>query len=133
MSLADTQPGLKLRILWLLIGYSLVSLVVFLSLTSSPVDTGLNFPYEDKLYHALAYFALMFWFGQIYHDAFKRNFIAVAFVFMGLLMEYLQSFDPARMAEFADMLANTSGVLIALLLSMTGAKNILLRLEAFIR
>ena len=61
-------PELKLRFLWLAIGYSLVILVVFLSLTSNPVDTGLNFPYEDKLYHAFAYFVIMAWFSQIYHD-----------------------------------------------------------------
>ena len=133
MSLPDTQTELKLRTLWLLIGYAMVSLIVFLSLTSSPVDTGMNFPYEDKIYHAFAYFTLMFWFGQIYHDRHKRIMLAVLFVAMGMLMEYLQSFDVNRMAEFADMVANTSGVVTGLIVAMSPAKNILLRLEAFLR
>lgn len=122
-------PELKLRFFWLAIGYALVVLVVFLSLTSNPVDTGLNFPYEDKIYHAFAYFTLMFWFSQIYHDRFQRNMIAVVFILMGLSLEYLQSFDPKRFAEFGDMVANTTGVALGLLMALSGAKNILLKIE----
>jgi len=122
-------PELKHRFLWLIIGYALVALVVFLSLTSNPVETGLDFPYQDKLFHAFAYFTLMFWFSQIYHDRFKRNIIAIAFVVMGLTLEYLQSFDPNRYSEFADMVANTTGVIAGLLLALTGAKNWLIKIE----
>jgi len=122
-------PDLKLRFLWLSIGYALVVLVVFLSLTSNPVDTGLSFPYEDKVHHAFAYFVLMFWFAQIYHDKFQRYMIAIIFIIMGLTLEYLQSFDPKRMAEFGDMVANTTGVVLGLSLTITNAKNVLLKIE----
>jgi len=115
-----------------MIGYALVALVVFLSLTSNPVETGLDYPHQDKLFHAFAYFILMFWFSQIYHDKFKRNMIAVAFVVMGLTLEYLQSFDPERYSEIADMVANTAGVALGLLLALTGAKNWLLKIEEII-
>lgn len=126
---AKTCPDLKLHYLWLLIGYALVALVVYLSLTSNPVDMGMRFPYEDKVFHMLAYFTLMAWFSQIYHDKFRRNMMAVVFICMGLLLEYLQSFDPARFAELGDMLANTTGVILGLLLALTEAKNILFKLE----
>jgi len=126
---AKAVPDLKLRFLWLTIGYALVALVVFLSLTSSPVDLELNFPYEDKVFHALAYFTLMAWFSQIYHDRFQRNMIAVVFVLMGVTLEYLQSFDPNRYFEFADMIANSAGVALGFSIALTGAKNILLRVE----
>lgn len=122
-------PELKLRFLWLSIGYALVILVVYLSLTSNPIDTGMSFPYEDKLYHAFAYFTLMFWFSQIYHDRFQRNMIAVVFIFMGFTLEYLQSFDPKRFAEVGDMVANTAGVVLGLLMALSGVKNILLKIE----
>ena len=112
-------------------GYMLVALVIFLSLTSSPVDTGLNYPYEDKLYHAFAYFTLMFWFAQIYHDRTRRNLMAVMLILMGALLEYLQSFDPNRYSEFADMIANSTGVVLGLLLALTGAKNLLFWVESF--
>ena len=122
-------PYLKLRPLWFAIGMALIMLVVYLSLTSSPIDTGLDFPYQDKLYHAFAYFVLMAWFGQIYHTTLQRSIFAVLFVVLGLAMEYMQSFDPKRMAEFADMVANTTGVLIGYMLTATTFKNVLLNIE----
>ena len=130
---AKAVPDLKLRFLWLAIGYALVVLVVFLSLTSSPVDLELDFPYQDKFFHALAYFTLMAWFSQIYHDRFQRNMIAVVFVLMGVTLEYLQGFDPNRYFEFADMIANSIGVALGFVIALTGAKNILLRVEKVIR
>ena len=126
---AKACPELKLRFLWLAIGYALVVLVVFLSLSSNPVDTGLNFPYEDKFYHAFAYFTIMAWFSQIYHDKFQRNIIAVVLVFMGFTLEYLQSFDPKRFAEVGDMVANTTGVALGFIIAVSSAKNILLGIE----
>ena len=126
---AKPSPDLKLRFLWLAIAYALVILVVFLSLTSNPVDTGLNFPNEDKVFHALAYFTLMAWFAQIYHDKFQRNMIAVVLVFMGMTLEYLQSFDANRYSEVGDMVANATGVVLGFALALSSAKNILLRVE----
>ena len=126
---AKAVPDLKLRFLWLTIGYGLVALVVFLSLTSSPVDLELNFPYEDKVFHAFAYFTLMAWFSQIYHDRFQRNMIAVVFVFMGVTLEYLQAYDPNRYFEFADMIANIVGIALGFSIALTAAKNTLLNIE----
>jgi len=126
------EPYLKFRFLWLTIGYALVALVVYLSLTSSPVDLELSFPYEDKVFHALAYFTLMAWFSQIYHDRFQRNMIAVFFVFLGITLEYLQGFDPNRYFEFGDMVANSTGVALGFSVALTGAKNILLRIEKMV-
>lgn len=126
---AKSDPELKLRFLWMAIGYALVVLVVFLSLTSNPVDTGLEFPLQDKLFHALAYFALMAWFAQIYHDRFQRNMIAVVFVIMGFTLEYLQSFDPARYAEAGDMVANVTGVALGFSIALTRVKNTLVHIE----
>ena len=125
-------PDLKFRFVWLAIGYGLVLTVVYMSLTSNPIDTGHLFPYEDKFYHALAYFSLMGWFAQIYHDKFQRNMIAMVFVLMGVTLEYLQSFDPNRMFEYADMAANTSGVVLGMILALTAGKNVLLRFEALV-
>lgn len=126
------DPDLKLRFLWITIGYALVGLVVFLSLTSDPVDLELDVPYQDKFFHVLAYFTLMAWFSQIYHDRFQRNMIAAVFVFMGVALEYIQGFDPNRYFEFFDMLANSIGVALGFAIALTGAKNILLRIEKVI-
>jgi VanZ family protein len=130
--LANAHPELKLSFLWLGLGGVMVALVIYLSLTSSPVDTGLSFPYQDKVFHAFAYFALMAWFAQIYHGRFQRNLIAVMLVIMGVMLEYLQSFDPNRFYEYADMLANSTGVVLGLLVTLTGVKNCLIRFEKVI-
>lgn len=130
--LVKTVPDLKWRLWWLSIGYALVALVVFLSLTSSPVDPGLHFPNQDKVFHAFAYFILMAWFAQIYHDRSRCYMIAVIFVLMGITLEYLQGFDPNRYFEFADMIANSIGVALGFVIALTGAKNILLRIEKVI-
>ena len=132
MEFPKSDPDLKLRFLWLGIGYALVLLVVFMSLSSSPIDMGELFPYEDKVYHAFAYFTLMAWFGQIYHDSFQRSMIAIVFIFMGVLLEYLQSFDPNRMAEFADMVANTTGVGLGFWLALGPLRNTLLNVERLV-
>jgi VanZ family protein len=129
---AKAVPDLKLRFLWLTIGYGLVAAVVFLSLTSNPIDMEMNFPYKDKVFHAFAYFTLMAWFSQIYHDRFQRNMIAVVFVFMGMTLEYLQGFDANRYFEFADMFANSIGVALGFSIALSGAKNILLNIEKVI-
>ncbi|VAW50445.1 hypothetical protein MNBD_GAMMA06-1739 [hydrothermal vent metagenome] len=127
------EPDLKLRLLWLLVGYALVALVIFLSLTSSPVDMKLSIPYKDKFFHVLAYFSLMAWFSQIYHGRLQRNVAAVAFVLMGVTLEFLQGFDPERYFEYADMLANSVGVALGFFVELTGAKNILLRFEGLLK
>jgi len=125
-------PDLKLRFLWLAIGYALVMLVVFLSLTSDPVSLDIDLPNQDKIFHALAYFALMAWFAQIYHDKFQRNMIALVLVFMGVTLEYLQGFNPNRYFEFADMVANLTGVALGFAVALTSVKNILVKIEKVI-
>lgn len=107
---AKAVPDLKYRFVWLTLGYAIVTLVVYLSLTSKPVSIDISLPYQDKVFHAFAYFVLMSWFMQIYHDRFQRTMIALVFIFMGITLEYLQSFDRARMFEVADMVANSGGV-----------------------
>ncbi len=123
------NPDLKLRSFWLVVAYGLVALVVYLSLTSNPVKTGLSFLYQDKFFHALAYFVLMFWFSQIYHTNIKRNIIAIILIAVGVTLEFLQSLNPLRFYEFADMLANSTGVVLAYFLTLTNAKNYLLKFE----
>lgn len=123
------DPELKFRFLWLTIGYALVTSVIVLSLASAPADLRLNFPYEDKVYHVFAYFTLMAWFSQIYHARFQRNVLALVFVFMGILLEYLQSFEPSRYAEFGDMLANTTGVALGFVVALSAARNYLVKIE----
>ncbi len=125
-------PNLKLRSFWLAIAYGLVVLVVYLSLTSNPVKTGLSFLYQDKFFHALAYFVLMSWFAQIYHTNTGRNIIAIILISVGVSLEFFQGFSPVRYYEVADMLANSAGVVLGYFLTLTKARNFLVRFEKIV-
>jgi VanZ family protein len=110
----------------------LVAAVIYLSLTSAPIDMGMSFPYEDKVQHATAYFVLMVWFGQIYHGRHERIILALLLICMGATLEYFQGFNPHRFAEFGDMVANASGVILGVFLTLTSAKNGLLKIERWL-
>ncbi len=127
------NPELRYRMLWLTIGYLLIALVVFLSLTSKPVRIDTNLPYQDKFFHALAYFVITLWFMQIYHIRQHVFRWLMFFLFLGLLMEYLQGFEPKRYSEVGDMLANTLGVAAAFGVARTPLRYMLVKLERSIR
>jgi len=127
------NPVHRYQNFWLAIGYALITLVVYLSVTSNPPDPGIEIPNFDKVGHTLAYFLMMGWFAQIYHVKKQRIIYAISFVALGIALEYVQSFDPARMAEFADMVANASGVVIALLITrMSAFRLVLKKVETYI-
>lgn len=127
------NPVHRYQKIWLVIGYALVTLVIYLSASSNPPDSGIELANFDKVMHALAYFVLMGWFAQLYHVKKHRLIYALAFIFMGIALEVVQSFDPARSAELADMVANTLGVLLALLLTrIPPLRRVLKRIETFI-
>ena len=127
--MVELNPDLRYRRLWLFIGYALIAIVVYLSLTSSPVHIDTELPYQDKLLHALAYFGLTFWFLQIYHIRQHRFGWVIFFISLGLLLEYLQGFDPKRYSEAGDMFANALGVVAAVMLSGTRLRFILVNFE----
>ncbi len=109
------NPQLKYTKLWLTLGALLIALIWYLSLTSDPPDTGID--NGDKLGHFLAYGLLMGWFAQIYSQLKPRLWLMLGFILMGVLLEVLQGMTAVRTYSYADMVANTTGVFIGLLLS----------------
>ena len=99
---------MRFRLLWLAIGYALVALIVFLSLTPRPPT--LELEQGDKLGHLLAYGTLMFWFCQLYATRRSRIAHALAFAAMGVALEFAQRATGYRSFEYLDMLANATGV-----------------------
>ena len=124
--MAESNPELRYFKLWLAIGYALMAFIIYMSLTSKPIEIDLDLPYMDKFFHALAYFLLMGWFTQIFHVQSQRVAFAIAFILMGAILEYMQSFDPVRYYETEDMIANTLGVAVAVLMAKRTAFRLLL-------
>ena len=91
----------------LAIGWAAVAVVIYLSLTPAPPDSGIDG--GDKLGHFLAYAGLTYWFGQFYFHS-TRAAYALGFFAMGIALEFAQGALGYRSMELADMAANTLGV-----------------------
>jgi VanZ family protein len=116
------QP-LRLRTLWLAIGWAMVVTVILLSLIPLEADLSEG---KDKWSHFVAYGLMTFWFCLLY---FKQGQWAAAFIAMGIVIEVLQSYTGYRSFEYADMVADAIGVLLGWFLAQTPLRSLLQWLE----
>ena len=107
---------MKLRALWLAIGWGLVATIVWLSVTPRPPDTGIE--HGDKLGHFAAYGAVMFWFCQLYPRLPGRVAYAAGFIAMGVALEFVQRSLGYRTFEVLDMVADAVGVLLGWMVAL---------------
>lgn len=114
--------------LWLAIGFLLVGVVCFLTLTPSPPDMG-DFPEGDKIGHFVAYSAMMLWFGFIYLRGKRYMRVGLAFIVMGVALELIQGMLDYRSFSYLDMGANACGVMIGWLLARTRLADALVYVE----
>ena len=103
--------AVAVRRVWRAVGFGLVALVIWLSLTPHPIAI----PVEngDKLGHVAAYATLMFWFAQLNTRHRMRLAYAIGFVLLGVALEFAQRLTDYRTFEVADMGADAVGVLFA--------------------
>lgn len=106
---------------WLSIGIALILIIIGLSLTPAPPT--FEVAHEDKIGHILAYAVLMSWFVQLYPQRRQHHILAVSFILFGVLLEGLQGLGGVRVADGADMVANSFGVLLGWALGMTRFQN----------
>ncbi len=114
--------------LWLLVGMLIITMIFYTSLTSSKLQVP-HFRHVDKVLHFGVYALLMGWFVQIFHNRTGRLFVAMAFVLMGVMIEFLQAMSPIRHFDVLDMMANFTGVAIAWLAGFTWLDSILVWVE----
>ena len=112
------QPTAVRRV-WRAIGFGLVVLVIWLSLTPQPIEI----PVEqgDKLGHITAYATLMFWFAQLDARHRMRVAYAIGFVMLGVALEFAQRLTDYRTFEVVDMVAFTDMHLVLIVLSASSA------------
>lgn len=115
-----TQPvsppkaQLKLKIWWQISAYALLAAVLVASLMPTEFIPQGN----DKIQHLLTYSVLSVWYFLVFQARIpkSRARIAVGLIVFGGIIELLQGLTSYRYAEWADVLANSCGVLIATLL-----------------
>ena len=109
-----------MRRAYLAAGWAWAAVIVWLSLT--PSQPPIEVEHGDKAGHFFAYAVLMFWFAQVYAP---RHFLAIAFIAMGVALEFAQTATGYRSFDVVDMAANALGVLAG-----WGAAIVLRRLRA---
>lgn len=93
---------------WFVLGVVLLLAIVVGSLV--PVPT-IDLSAIDKLIHVSMYFLLMAWFAQVINSHYRLG-LAIVFTSLGLLLEIAQHATGYRSFEWADVLANITGVLL---------------------
>lgn len=121
---------LHFKPLWLVIGFGMIAFVIYESLTPSPVNFGMGL--SDKVYHTTGYFGMMAWFCQIYNRTKARLGWGLYFIAMGIGLEFLQGMSGVRNYEVNDMFANSAGVVLAFLISLTRFSHLLNHVDRII-
>lgn len=112
---------------WLALGLAYVALILWASLTSLPVSTGL-FGF-DKVQHFLGYFLLSGWFCALFLRRWHLV-ILLAAVALGALMEFAQAAGGVRAFELFDIVANTLGAAFGFaLIGWTALRDVFVRIE----
>ena len=106
-----------IRNLWIFLGWALILMVLYLSLFTTYIPKQ-TFSNVDKVHHFIAYGTLMLWFAQSFRGQ-SRLLVAGALIVLGIAIEFAQPFT-GRQFSLLDMLANTGGVLIGLLIASKG-------------
>jgi len=123
---------LRYKRFWLMFGLMLVVGVVYGSTTSRSVIPIAVFNMQDKVLHMVVYAGLMGWFAQLFRHDLTRLICVIFFISLGIVMEFIQGMVPARQFDIVDMVANTSGVLLAWALAYTWVGDILVRFEGLV-
>ena len=121
--------SLRHRNAWLVCGSGFVLLVIYLSLTPRPLDVP-SF-YGLKTGHILAYAWLMFWFSQIYHRPLARVAVGLAFLALGIALEYIQGLV-GRDFSYTDMGDDGIGIVLGALLAFTPLGGALAMIERWL-
>lgn len=115
------QP-LELAHAWYGLGALMLAAVAVLSLI--PIEAEVV-PGGDKVAHLVTYAALGAWFSLLADRASRLGWSVAGLIGFGILMEGLQALTGYRFAEWADVAANTTGVLLGALFYLTPAPRLL--------
>ena len=121
--------------LWRRLSVVLLGLVLLAALApafwfDTKVEALSWFKHVDKWLHGMTFAVLSVWFAGLFA---KRSYgwIAAGLMAFGLLIEACQLLVGYRMADWLDVGANTTGIIVGLLLAVVGLGGWGLRVEAW--
>ena len=100
---------------YLFISFSILIVIAVLSLYPENLQTFHKTNYLDKIFHFIAYFFLALP-VSIIKPKYWLIYILI-FLLSGLLIEFLQTFNPEHQAELLDLMSNFAGVFSAMYFS----------------
>ena len=100
---------------YLFISFSILIVIAVLSLYPENLQTFHKTNYLDKIFHFIAYFFLALP-VSIIKPKYWLIYIVI-FLLSGLLIEFLQTFNPEHQSELLDLMSNFVGVFSAMYLS----------------
>ena len=100
---------------YLFISFSILIVIALLSLYPENLQTFHKTNYLDKIFHFIAYFFLALP-VSIIKPKYWLIYIVI-FLLSGLLIEFLQTFNPEHQSELLDLMSNFVGVFSAMYLS----------------
>jgi VanZ family protein len=115
---------LRLARYWFALAYMMLLVFGILSLIPGP-DIGDS----DKIAHFVSYAALSAWFSLIVEQRKSLWRILIGLISYGLLLELLQSFTSYRFGDFADVVANSLGVITGLVFYFSPLRSILRKVD----
>ena len=110
---------IKILLLDNLILFAIIITIAILCLSLIKVSgAGFEVKNADKIYHSIAYFTLAIsWLFTFYKKPQKKYIIVIACIIFGMIIELLQTnLTLYRTGDLLDVLANTFGILLALLI-----------------
>ena len=117
--MTDTMIQNKAR--QIMLGLWVLAVVIVIAVSLATADTLQRFGDlgggHDKVGHFLAYTILTLLPGLIFRNPSDRVITALTMIVLGGALELAQRFVPGRSSEFADMIANFSGVVAGYLCS----------------
>ena len=115
----SSENPLKLARTWYACGVMMLIVVALVSLLPAP-DVGVS----DKLSHLLTYFVLGAWFGMLARDPVVLVWTLIALIAYGMLLELLQGQTGYRFAEWGDVIANSVGAFVGVVLYFTPLRHL---------
>jgi|TARA_B100001250_G_scaffold394141_1_gene397658 VanZ family protein len=108
----------KKYFIWDILSWFFLALVIILSLIPMPIDSSYDYSYIhlDKLAHFLSYALLLVLFSKVYIPRFYLK-ISLLLFFLGVLLEIIQNYISYRAFDINDLLANTFGIMLGILVS----------------
>ena len=116
--MTGTREFIKPKLWWAL-GFLLVLAICAASLVPMPQLPTDLLNHADKWQHVVAYFVAMGWFSQLISRKKLLLKAALAIFALGVALEFLQSLTGYRSLDRFDVLANSAGVLLGLMVAFT--------------